>query len=236
MARGTGWFALLALALALGACSLRHSAAPSSAATASAPPPTAPARFEAEIAAFEAVDRANAPAPGGVVLVGSSSLRMWPDAATDLGAPDLVNRAFGGSTMAEVVAAAPRIVLPLAPRTVVIYAGDNDLQEGKAPAQVLADFEALRSLLRARLPTMRLVVVSVKPSPSRWALAEAMRETNAGLRDAVAADPNARFVDVFTPMLGADGQPRGELFLEDRLHLNATGYALWAQRIAPALR
>lgn len=231
MIRGAAWVALL---LGLGACALHAPSA--SPAPELAPTTEAPARFEADIATFEEMDRAQAPAPGGVVLVGSSSLRMWPDAATDLGAPDLVNRAFGGSTMAEVVAAAPRIVLPLAPRTVVIYAGDNDLQEGKTPAQVLADFEALRSLLRARLPAVRLVVVSVKPSPSRWALAEAMRETNAGLRAAVAADPNARFVDVFTPMLGADGQPRGELFLEDRLHLNATGYALWAQRIAPALR
>lgn len=231
MIRGAAWVALL---VGLGACALHATSA--SPAPEPAPTTEAPARFEADIAAFEEMDRAQAPGPGGVVLVGSSSLRMWPDPATDLGAPDLVNRAFGGSTMAEVVAAAPRIVLPLAPRTVVIYAGDNDLQEGKTPAQVLADFEALRSLLRARLPAVRLVVVSVKPSPSRWALAEAMRETNAGLRAAVAADPNARFVDVFTPMLGADGQPRGELFLEDRLHLNATGYALWAQRIAPALR
>lgn len=36
-------------------------------------------------------------------------------------------------------------------------------------------------------------------------------------------------------MLDAAGQPRDELFIDDRLHMNAAGYALWRGIIAPYL-
>ena len=39
----------------------------------------------------------------------------------------------------------------------------------------------------------------------------------------------------FTPMLGADGLPRDELYLEDRLHLTPRGYALWRELLAPVI-
>jgi lysophospholipase L1-like esterase len=194
-----------------------------------------PARFEAEIAAFEAADRARPPAPGGIVFVGSSSFRMWTSLAAAFPGQRVVNRGFGGSTLPEVLHAAPRIVLPHRPATVALYAGDNDLDEGRTPAQVLGDYRAFAALLRAGLPGVRIVVVSIKPSPARWALAAAAREANALLAAEIARDPRARFVDVFTPMLGADGLPRPELYTEDRLHMTPAGYGIWRAALAPVL-
>ena len=37
----------------------------------------APTRWQSSFDAFEAADRERAPAPGGVVFVGSSSIRLW---------------------------------------------------------------------------------------------------------------------------------------------------------------
>lgn len=192
-------------------------------------------RFEGEIQAFEAADRAHPPAPGGVVFVGSSSVRLWCALDRDFPAARVVNRGFGGSTSAEVVRYAPRIVLPYRPRTVVVYAGDNDLAEGRTPADVQSAFRRLAAIVHAGVPEARLVILAVKPSPARVQLLAAVRATNALLAADVRRDPRATFVDVYTPMLGADGRPRGELFGGDGLHMNSAGYALWRERLAPVL-
>ena len=194
-----------------------------------------PSPYEADILAFETADRLEPPPHGGIVFVGSSSIRLWPNLPQAFPGHVVVNRGFGGSMLPDVVQFAPRIVVPLAPATVVIYAGDNDIGRGRMPSQVLADYRNLVHLLRRSLPDVRIVMVSIKPSPSRWALVDRMREANALLAQEVARDPRARFVDVFTPMLGADGLPRPELYVADALHMTPAGYALWQQRIAPAL-
>jgi lysophospholipase L1-like esterase len=118
---------------------------------------------------------------------------------------------------------------------VVLYAGDNDLQGGKSPATVAADFAAFCEKIHASLPATRIIYVSIKPSPSRWNLREKMVETNARIAALCAADARRKFVDVYTPMLDAKGQPRPELFLDDKLHLNRAGYELWTKALAPLL-
>jgi lysophospholipase L1-like esterase len=124
-------------------------------------------------------------------------------------------------------------VLPYRPRLVVLYAGDNDLAEGRTPAQVVADYRGFAARLRSALPTTRLVYVSIKPSPSRRQLMALAREANQRIRADIAGDSLMTYVDVFTPMLNAAGQPRPELFLADSLHLNRAGYLLWRSLLEP---
>ena len=100
---------------------------------------------------------------------------------------------------------------------------------------LLADYRELVQLLRRSLPDVRIIMVSIKPSPSRWPKVGFMREANALIAQEVARDPRASFVDVFTPMLGADGLPRPGLYAADALHMAPAGYALWQARIAPVL-
>ena len=193
-------------------------------------------RFEAEIRAFEAADRTAMPAPGGILFVGSSSMRMWPDLTNDFPGHTIINRGFGGSTLAEVTHYAPRIILPYRPRLIVLYAGDNDLASGMTPGQVAADYLRLVSLVRRELPSTRIAYVAIKPSPSRWHLVDAYREANRLIAAEIARDPAQAYVDVFTPMIGANGRPRPELFMADSLHMTRAGYDLWRSRIAPALQ
>lgn len=223
---------------ALGGCA-RPSALQPAASPASAPATLAGAeqsRFEPEIQGFEATDRAAPPAPGGVVFVGSSSFHFWTDLAGDFPGVPVLNRGFGGSTLPDVIAVAPRIVLPYRPRLVVLYAGDNDLAAGRTPAQVLADYRAFVGMVRRQLPATRIVYVSIKPSPSRWALVDSMRAANRLVREEVARDTLQSYVDVFSPMLGADGRPRAELFVADSLHMTRAAYALWRDRLTPVVR
>ena len=195
-----------------------------------------PAPWASEIAQFEAADRAHPPPQHAVLFVGSSSIRMWDNLASDFPDERTINRGFGGSELADVVRYADRIVIPYHPRTVVLYAGDNDIAAGRTPAQVESDFRAFVTHVEQALPDTRIVFVSIKPSPSRWALADSMRAANARIQRLVAADPHLRYADVFTPMLGPNGHPRGELFVSDSLHMDPRGYALWTQIIGPLVR
>jgi lysophospholipase L1-like esterase len=84
-------------------------------------------------------------------------------------------------------------------------------------------------------PKTPIVFVSIKPSPSRVQLIETMRAANARVRAWASTQPRVRYIDVFDAMLRPDGQPREDLFGPDRLHMNRSGYRLWASIIAPEL-
>ncbi len=194
-------------------------------------------RWSSSFEAFAAADLKQAPQPGGVVFVGSSSIRLWNDLETSFAdQPVVIKRGFGGSQLLDCVKLVNRLVLPYKPRMVVVYAGENDLSEGATPRDVLERFTAFVRAVKAELPESRIAFVSIKPSPSRAGLMASVRETNELIKAYSVTEPQLDFIDVFSSMLGADGQPRPELFLGDRLHLNAEGYALWQRIIALHLK
>ncbi len=192
-------------------------------------------RWEKEIQAFEAQDRKQAPPEGAALFVGSSSIRIWK---LDESLPGVttINRGFGGSQLADSVHFAPRIVIPYRPKLIVLYAGDNDIAAGKSPEQVFGDFKQFVQVVRKSLPETRITYLSIKPSILRWSFADRMRATNRLIKQYVdEQDDKLSYVDVFTPMLDADGMPRKELFRADGLHLSAEGYKLWASLLQPEL-
>ena len=194
-----------------------------------------PTRFEAEIRAFEAHDRASPPPLGGIVFVGSSSIKNWTEVSSDFPSLPILNRGFGGSTLADVLYYFDRVILRYRPRLVVLYAGDNDLAMGRTPDRVVSDFRLFMKQLRSRLPETRVVYLSIKPSPSRRPYLQAARETNKQIRTETARDSLATYIDVFTPMLGPAGQPKPELFGSDSLHMTRAGYRLWRSLLEPVV-
>ncbi|MBA2459897.1 MAG: hypothetical protein H0V43_13200 [Gemmatimonadales bacterium] len=196
----------------------------------------APTAWADDVARFEAADRRTPPRVGGVLFVGSSSIRLWPALKADFSGVNLLQRGFGGAELSDIVYYAPRIVLPQQPRLIVLYAGDNDLAAGKSPVAVFRDYQAFVALVQRALPETRIAFIAIKPSRARWSLVEQMRATNALVRRHAVTDARLLYVDVFTPMLGPDGMPREELFVEDRLHMNARGYALWRDLLMPIVR
>lgn len=191
-----------------------------------------PERWKDDVARLGAVPALE---PGGVVFVGSSSIRLWKTLAADFPGERTVNMGFGGSELADSVFHFDTLVARHAPGVVVVYAGENDLAAGKAPEKVAADFRAFRARLQAARPEAKLLYISAKPSPSRMARFEAFREANRLIAAECAADARCGFVDVFSLMLDAGGQPREDLFVGDRLHMNARGYAIWTAAVTQAL-
>jgi lysophospholipase L1-like esterase len=198
--------------------------------------PSGPERWAKDIAAFEAADRETPPRPGGVVFVGSSSVRLWKTLAEDFPEIRPVNRGFGGSRVADCTFYFDRLVVAHRPRLVVFYCGGNDLADGRTPEEVGADFRAFCARFHAALPDAKLVVNSIKITPSRWKLREPIAFANVLLAAHCAGDPRREFVDLNPSVLTPDGAPREQLYVEDRLHLNAAGYAVWRDRLKPVVK
>ena len=227
---------LVALFLAAACASAPRSGVAAPEQSAARRVPIAVDRSEAEIRRFEESDRAAPPAPGGIVFVGSSSIRMWKSLESDFPGLPVLNRGFGGSTFPEAIHYLSRIVLPYRPRTIVVYEGDNDLTFGWGARQVADDYGTFVRKVRDSLPNARIVFIGIKPSPSRWKLVDEQREANRLVRQIVARDTLQSYVDVFTPMLGANGRPQPELFIADSLHMTPSGYAIWRRQVAPHLQ
>lgn len=193
-------------------------------------------RWAQAIHSFAALDRVKPPRPGGVVFVGSSSVRLWQGLENQFGDTVVLKRGFGGARLSDCIEHLEQLVVKYHPRLVLLYAGDNDLAEGIAPREVLRRFVAFAERIRSRLPAVRLAFISIKPSPARQALLPEVRVANRLIETYVRGQPGLAYVNVFDAMLSNDGSPRRELFRGDGLHLNADGYALWRAALAPLLR
>ncbi len=187
-----------------------------------------------EIQGIELRETGNPMPTGGILFTGSSSIRLWKTLAEDFSGVALANRGFGGSQLSDLIAYFDRVVMPGRPRQIVIYAGTNDLHAGEAPEQVLADFATLVGMIERALPGTKIALIAVAPNPARWAQREAQEKFNAWAATYVKRRGHD-FIDVWSPMLGDDGLPSRDLYVEDQLHMNAAGYALWRKIVAPYL-
>jgi len=197
--------------------------------------PHTPQQFQAEIAAITADDAAHPPPRDAVLFVGSSSIRLWTTLAGDFGGVPAINRGFGGSFIADSTFYADRIVVPYRPRLIVMYAGDNDIAEGRSAQHVIDDFKAFVARVRRDLPQVAIAWLSIKPSVARMALWPQMRAANFGVAHWARTQKDVTFVDVATKMLDAQGKPRPELLREDGLHMLPAGYAIWIEALKPVL-
>jgi lysophospholipase L1-like esterase len=195
-------------------------------------PATAQAdKWAKEMAAFEEQDRTD-PAIGGIVFVGSSSIRLWDLKKSFPDVPAL-SRGFGGSEIPDSVAHVDLLVIRHKPRIVVFYAGDNDIAAGRTPQQVFDDYKAFVEKIHTALPATRIAFIAIKPSILRWALVDKVRAANTLVREYATTDDRIGFVDVDGPMLGWDEKPRKELFVADGLHMTPKGYELWTTLVRP---
>lgn len=186
--------------------------------------------FEEEVNQLE--QKARKVAPGGTVFYGSSSIRLWTTLERDFADAQPLNLGFGGSTMAACAWHFERLVLPARPHALVLYAGDNDLAEGRQPEEVCLFFEALAHKIEQHLPDVPVTFLSIKPSPARWNIVDAIRQANRLIADEITRRPQFQFIDATAAMLTPDGQPDRSLYEADELHLNPAGYVRWREQLA----
>ena len=171
-----------------------------------------------------------------IAFYGSSSVRLWVNMKRDLSPFNVVNLGFGGSTFAWCIHYFDEIFVEASPSKIVLYAGENDLNDGKTPQEVLSGCMELVELIKNKYPDVELALISLKPSVEREHLIPLIMETNLMLSKYFISELNAQYINVFAQMITTDNRPIPELYLSDGLHLNKQGYALWSSAIKKALQ
>ena len=191
--------------------------------------------------------------PGAVVFLGDSLFENW-----NLGAafgPRVVNLGRNGEKAAEVRERVGQ-ALALAPRSVVLHAGLNDLDgavlrgEPVAPivARITAELRAAALEVRAAgavpvlttlLPvTSRFLLAHLAalplPTPGRSDLARAAAAASASVR-ALAAELGVPLCDLEAVLRAPDGSRPRRFALPDGIHVSREGYALLAAALRRAL-
>lgn len=185
--------------------------------------------YEADVRALEQARVEAQPPNNPVVFYGSSTVRLWEDLKEDLASQRILNLGFGGSTLEACVYFFERLVPPVRPCSLVVYAGDNDLGDGRSPKDVLSFFRALAAKVDRELGAIEFGFISIKPSPARFDIIDRIRTANKLIQDEIARQPRAYFIDVFDAMLDPQGNPQRKLFTEDGLHMSRAGYQLWTK-------
>jgi lysophospholipase L1-like esterase len=198
---------------------------------------TAQPPFWDEIQEFKKLDSIHPPKKNAILFVGSSSFRKWTDVQSYFPGYTIINRGFGGSSLPDVIRYAGDIIIPYHPKQIFIYCGDNDLAASDTVTAVMVfdRFRQLFNLIRKKVPYASVIFVSIKPSPSREKLMPKMAAANTLIKNFLSKQRSTGFVDVYHKMLKADGSPIDDIFLEDKLHMNAKGYAIWQKAIRPYL-
>lgn len=193
--------------------------------------------FYDDIQAFKKQDSITAPPNHAILFVGSSSFTKWTDVQDYFPKQTIINRGFGGSTLADVIRYANDVIIPYQPKQIVIYCGENDFASSDTVTveMVVDRFKELFSIIREHFKKIPVDYISMKPSPSRTHLMEKFDTANKQIQNYLEDQKKAAFIDVYHAMLNADGTPIKEIFIEDNLHMNAKGYAIWQKIIEPYL-
>jgi lysophospholipase L1-like esterase len=192
-------------------------------------------RFESNVRAYEASDHSNMPPQGALLLAGDSQFYRWKTVNEDLAGYTVINRGIDSFETSDLVYFADRLVLPYKARMIILHIGGNDVHTGKSAQRMLDDFKALVAKIRAVQPTVPIAFSSLTPGPGRWEEADRRKEANKLIKDYIATQPNLMFIDLWDAMLTADGKPRENLWVADRVHPNHAGYLLRVQIMKPLL-
>jgi lysophospholipase L1-like esterase len=193
--------------------------------------------FWNDIQNFKKQDSVSFTPKNAILFIGSSSFTKWTDVQDYFPGYTIVNRGFGGSTLLDQIHYVNDIIFPYQPKQIIIYCGENDMASSDTvtAAMVVDRFKQLFQMIRKKTDAS-IAYISMKPSPSRRHLFPKMREGNQLIKDFLATQKNTAFIDVHQPMLNESGEPIAEIFLDDSLHMNAKGYAIWKKAIEPYLQ
>jgi len=176
-----------------------------------------------------------APAPGGILMVGSSIFRKWTNCVQALAPLPVRNRAFGGSRTEDQLYFFDKIVPSSQAALVVWYCGSNDLNGKKSPEAILQNTKEWLSRTRTALPQARVLLVSVIRAPQKRTagLLPKVDEVNQEL--AKLAGSMVRYVDVNPALETADGAPAAGCYVSDNLHLTAEAYRRMTSILRPMI-
>ncbi|ASV32510.1 G-D-S-L family lipolytic protein [Maribacter cobaltidurans] len=161
-----------------------------------------------------------------IVFTGSSSIRKWDNLQESFPNHQVLNMGFGGSQASDLLFYLDTLVIRYNPTKVFIYEGDNDISAKKRPREIIGTTKSIIAKLKAGNPDVKIVLISAKPSISRWNLRGKYRRLNRKFERLSKKDEALLFVDVWNPMLNGR-KLKKDIFISDGLHMNSKGYDIW---------
>lgn len=194
--------------------------------------------FQEEINVFIKKDSIAMPAANSILFVGSSSFNYWKDISNYFPGYPIINRGFGGSSLTDLIYFNKETILKYKPKQIYIYCGENDIAASDTitPQIVFERFKTLYTIIRTHLGSkIPIMYVSIKPSVARWSMEDKFVTANSLIRNFINKQKQTQFLDVHSAMLDTNGEVYKDIFIADKLHMNAKGYAIWQKIIAPTL-
>ncbi len=152
--------------------------------------------FANEVKQYQRQDSLNFPKPGGVLFIGSSSIRRWTDMERRFPGVPIINRGLGGTEIWQWVSYyVPYVVTPYKPGKICIYVGDNDLAKGKSAQYVADQFSSLWQMIREKLPDSEIYYMGIKKSPARVQAYDNVVIANQLVKTFIATKTKAHYVD-----------------------------------------
>ncbi len=194
-------------------------------------------RWEEDIQELERLDQEQTDPDHAILFVGSSSIRRWDDMATDMKPWPTIRRGYGGAKFSDLAVFVERLVYPHDFDALVIFVA-NDVagkDTDKQPEEVLELFKYVVERVRIKFPNQPIFFIAVTPTSSRFDFWPQIQKVNTLVREYSENTENLYFIETASHYLNEQGEPRDELFVDDRLHLNRDGYQLWGRLISAAL-
>jgi hypothetical protein len=189
--------------------------------------------WESDIEKFEQLDISKSYPSDAIMFAGSSSIRLWSTIGKDMLPYNVIQRGYGGAKLSDFVVYADRIIYPHPCQAIVIFiandiaGNDND----KSPLEVSQLFKKTLYIIRRKFKDTPVFWISITPTPARWHVWPEIKEANEMIKEICAKHQNTYYVDTEKYFLSSSGLPKSDLFITDRLHLNADGYAIWSRII-----
>jgi lysophospholipase L1-like esterase/type 1 glutamine amidotransferase len=193
--------------------------------------------WEKEVSGLEAKDKSQPYPEDAVLLIGSSSIRLWETAAKDLAPYPVIERGYGGASFADLAHYAERIVSPHKYRAAVVFCA-NDVTGGegdRSPEEVAEWFGYVADVLRHHQPDAQIICCDVRPTPLRHHVWDKTQKVNAALKAECDKRAGVHYLNTAGEYLLENGDARSDVYRDDRLHLNADGYKLWSAQIKAEL-
>lgn len=192
-------------------------------------------RFAPEINAFLREDSVKPPPKNAVLFIGSSIFRQWKNLKEQMAPLPAYNRAFGGSRTMDVLDAMDKIVLPYEPKIIVYYCGSNDVNAGNPAIDIFGRFRQFAEKAQARLPGTKIFYVSINRAPQkmdRWGVVDSVNEL---AKRYCIPERNMGFIDVNPALFDKEGNPRVDLYRDDKLHFKDPAYVEFTRIIKPVI-
>jgi hypothetical protein len=189
--------------------------------------------WEKEIEKFEMLDQTEHYPEDAVMFAGSSSIRLWSTLSKDMAPYSVIQRGYGGAKLSDYAVYADRIFSPHICSAMVLFIA-NDITGGtndKSPEEVRKLFSVIHKTFRKSHPGIPVFYIAITPTRSRWKAWPEISKANSQIKEWCKNQPNTYFIGTDTAFLNQNGEPKEELFINDKLHLNADGYKVWTRII-----